>query len=199
MRRVSVCLLCPLLIAAASPLPAQLASFDELAGCTSGSVAGALVPDGYAGLSWTGVDVRDGTALTGGPRNGVVSAPCIGYVESGQAEISGATPFTFDGGWFASGGASGLALFVTGYRNGTLAFSTILFLSTAETRALDLRWTELTSVRLASGGSEVRPQFVMDDLRFNGATSVVPEPATVWLLALGLAGVAVVTRRRHRS
>ena len=146
MRRASMCLFCVLVIAAASPLPAQLASFDELAGCISGNVSGAPIPPGYAGLAWTGVDVRDGTSLTGGPRNGVVSAPCIGYVASGEAQISGATPFTFDGGWFASGGSSGLALFVTGYRNGTLAFSTMLFLSTAEARALDVRWTELTPV-----------------------------------------------------
>ena len=194
----------PFLTLVAVPLPAQLATFDDVPGCTPGNVAGTAVPDGYLGLTWSGATVRDGTALTGGPRNGVVSAPCIGHSESGTAEVTSATPFTFNGGWFASAGSSGLALFLSGLRGSEVVFQHVLFMSTTEARAVDVRWTDLTRVRLSSGGSEALPQFVMDDLRFNDAAAptLAPEPRGLALLAAGLlavAGTAARRRSRHQT
>lgn len=189
----------PCLALLAPPLRAQLATFDDLPGCTPGNVVGSAVPNGYAGLNWSGAAVRDGTALTGGQRNGVVSAPCIAYSESGMAEVSSATPFTFNGGWFTSGGSSGLALFLNGRRGNEVVFQQLLFMTTAEARRVDVRWTDLTRLSLSSGGSEVLPQFVMDDLRFNdaAASTLVPEPRGVALLAAGLLAMAGTAARRR--
>lgn len=189
----------PLLALLAAPLRAQVATFDDLAGCTPGNVVGTAVPDGYLGLNWTGAQVRDGTALTGGQRNGVVSAPCIAYMSGATVEVSLATPFTFNGGWFASAGSSSLALFLTGLRGDAVVFQELLFLSTIEARPVEVRWTDLTRLRLASGGSEVLPQFVMDDLRFNDAAAptIVPEPRGAFLLAGGLLALLGIAARRR--
>ena len=42
-------------------------------------------------------------------------------------------------------------------------------------------------------------QWIMDDLTYGSAVSVVPEPGSILLVALGLAGVAAVRRRRQVS
>lgn len=189
----------PLLALLAAPLRAQVATFDDLAGCTPGNVVGTAVPDGYLGLSWTGALVRDGTALTGGQRNGVVSAPCMAYSMSGSAEVSSATPFIFNGGAFTSSASIGLALFLQGLRGNELVFQQLIYMSPTQPNPVELRWTGLTRLRLASGGSEAQPQFVMDDLRFNDAAAptVVPEPQGAVLLAGGLLALLGIAARRR--
>ena len=189
----------PILVLLAAPLDAQVATFDDLAGCTPGNVVGTPVPNGYLGLSWTGPLVRDGTALTSGQRNGVVSAPCMAYSMSGSAEVSSATPFVFNGGAFTSAASIGLALFLQGRRGNELVFQQLVFMSPTQPTLVELRWTGLTQLRLASGGSEGQPQFVMDDLRFNDAAAptVVPEPRGAFLLAGGLLALLGVSARRR--
>ena len=46
------------------------------------------------------------------------------------------------------------------------------------------------------GGGELRPQFRAGNFEINGASTVIPEPMTMTLLGMGLAGVAV---RRFRA
>ncbi|MGZ8468979.1 MAG: hypothetical protein ACXW61_05885 [Gemmatirosa sp.] len=189
----------PSLALLAAPLHAQVATFDDLGGCTPGNVVGTAVPNGYLGLSWTGAVVRDGTALTAGQRNGVVSAPCMAYSMSGSAEVTSPSPFTFNGGAFTSSASIGLALFLQGLRGNELVFQQLIFMNPAGPRVVDLRWTGLTRLRLASAGSEAQPQFVMDDLRFNDAAAptVVPEPHGAFLLAGGLLALLGISARRR--
>lgn len=104
-------------------------------------------------------------------------------------------PVTFDGAWFA------------GHTDVSVNFT--LLLGSISVWTSGTMFTSNVPTFLASGYSGMvdgvlvlsnRPGFyVMDDVTFNSPTSVVPEPASVLLLATGLIGVFAVARRRFRS
>jgi PEP-CTERM motif len=56
--------------------------------------------------------------------------------------------------------------------------------------------TVITRVRMTSTGSGLDDDFAIDDSRFSGSVSAVPEAGTLALLGLGLAGVAASRRRK---
>lgn len=85
------------------------------------------------------------------------------------------------------------------YQGATLVGSTTITFQNVNT------WTRvattasaLTSVRWYSTGPGFRP-YGVDNVIFGDGTSVVPEPATITLLAGGLAATLVGARRRRRA
>ncbi len=193
-----------LLSGATEAVSAQFAGFDCVSGPFTGSVA---IADGYAGFSWDNFYTVDGAAasdffvLAPGYANGVVSAPCValnGY--GGDASITSATPFTFNGGFFTAAFYEDLTLDITAFSGSNQVFQTAMILNTSTPQELSVTWDGIDRIEFASGDGNLGSQFVFDNFRFNGATdpstSTVPEPATMTLLATGLAGLAATRRRR---
>lgn len=67
---------------AGSSVQAQLATFDDLPGCTTDNTSGSLIANGYQGFNWSNFYVADGpnTAVAvGGPgyAAGTITPRCI--------------------------------------------------------------------------------------------------------------------------
>lgn len=201
------------------PVPMVL-DFEPLstaAGC------GANTFTAYGGLAWTGWGAINreecGAAEVGGPRNGywygTTSGRNTGYIQlplgsdpfsalSAQISISG----TFDllDAWLSAAWTTGLHVTVTGY-NGTTTVGTRSFMLDylAPVHA-EFNLFGLTSAHFATWGGVPRWELgglgnilVMDDLSVVKYPTVIPEPATVLLLASGLLLLGAVRRRRPSS
>jgi hypothetical protein len=199
-------LIAAITIVAAAPAHAQLATFDDLPGCTPSNTGGSPIANGYAGFNWDNFYVADGpntATAQGGPgyANGTVTQRCIALNGFGASSMISASPFTFNGGYFTAAFNNGLVVNITGRNGATVLFSQMLTLSTAAPQLLNVAWDNLTSVTFASGDGLPGSQFVFDNFRFNNTAdpTITPEPASMTLLATGLFGIAAVARRRKQK
>lgn len=206
MKRASILITALAMAVAASPAQAQLATFDDLPGCTPANTGGTLIPNGYAGFNWDNFYVADGpnTAVAqggAGYANGTVTPRCIALNGFGGSSMISAAPFTFNGGYFTAAFTNGLTVNISGYNGATLLFSQMLTLNTSGPQLLNVDWDNLTSVTFASGDGQPGSQFVFDNFRFNNTPdpTITPEPASMTLLATGLLGIGVVVRRRRKT
>lgn len=104
---------------------------------------------------------------------------------------SGTGPSNFVIRTSADGFASDLATW-TSEANGTLSSAVSLGTQTA----VEFR---LYGYSGTSGAGAMNMGGSGNDVEFYGVTSLIPEPGTMALLAMGLAGVALVRRRKHIS
>jgi hypothetical protein len=71
-----------------------------------------------------------------------------------------------------------------------------------QTFALPGTFTGLTSVRFlvnGTGDGNIQGNFGIDNLEVNAVGGAIPEPASITLLSLGVAGGAIRARRRHKK
>lgn len=192
---------------AGSVAQAQLATFDDLAGCVPSNTGGTLIGNGYQGFNWNNFYVADGpnTAVAqsgAGYNTGTVSPRCIALNGFGGAsELSAANDFIFNGGFFTAAFSNNLSVAIRAFNAANVEiFNTALNLNTAGPQLLNVTWAGVRRVTFASGNNQPGSQFVFDNFRFNNTPDprIVPEPSTYALLATGLAAMALAARRRRR-
>jgi len=201
-RRLVVQTVALALALAAAPAQAQIMTFDANACSGSGSVgnAGSFVEDGYS-LSFTG----SGWAAWCSAAGGYAGSPAIfenspgGTISLTQVGGGAFSIFSIDLATVYLGGSAGSAAF-TGYINGGGTVQTTFnYLAAAgnpvfNTFYFGAGWDNLLSVEWTQDD----PYHQFDNVALGAPSEVVPEPATMTLLATGLAGMAAARRKKRK-
>lgn len=163
--------------------------------------------NGYGGLNWSNFLYGTPSMLTApnGYKRAMVSGNNYIFNSGGYAAGFGkADEFTFNSGYFTSAWNDGLKVIATGSLNGNLLYQKEFFLNTTGPTLETFNWAGVNSVRFASYGGTPQytdfgggSHFTIDDLTIDAvAIPEIPEPGSLALLGLGLAGFAVARRRK---
>ncbi len=175
----------------------------------------------YGGLDWSSIgwvsalecgQAEPPSGPLNGFRFGTRSGTRAGYLQLATgadpfSPLSGtiSTPsgrFNLLDGWLTAAWSRSLRVVITGYRGPTMISSQSLTLDYDAPLFVTFGLVDITSVRFDTDGGTpdwnlggIGNQLVFDDLRVQDA-SVIPEPATLLLVAPGLALVGLLRRRR---
>ncbi|MBI3792260.1 MAG: hypothetical protein HY275_15470 [Gemmatimonadetes bacterium] len=199
----------------------RVLDFEAFNGVSSQGCGGNTIAS-YGGLDWSGIGwasvAECGQANPpAGPFNGYAfgarPGTRVGYVQVSAGAgpfapsaggVSSTTRFDFLDGWLTAAWSRALQVTVRGYRGGALVNARTLTLQYDVPLFVTFNFTNVDAVTFdgdlgvpdfSLGG--IGNQIVLDDLRVDDVSSVVPEPAVALLLAPGLALVALVRRRRR--
>lgn len=178
-----------------------------------------LLPNGYHGLNWDNFYVLKGSGYVdvnpligythclppSGYWTGVVSSPNVAFNNGGdpaEVGVSSGNTFTFNSVYMTSAWRDGLNVLVQGYHGATLLYHQLLVVNTYAPTLEVFNWTGVDAVWFTPSGGD--PSYYIGDGTYVAiddltVSNVTPEPATLLLLATGLAGIGGVIRRRRQK
>lgn len=159
------------------------------------------ISDGYGGFNWSAYDpnsscapqdcdfsVLDSTVHGGGYLVGATSGENVAFNKTDStAVITRESQFNFVGAFFTSAWVAENLLSITAYRGGDSVDSLELLIVNSSPTWIDVNFTSIDRLEFSTSGSH----FAMDDFSYNLDIGSVPEPSTLILLVLGLAGLVV--------
>lgn len=173
---------------------ATLLTFENVGG---GSYT--ALGNSYEGFSWSNANAILASAFSGfqGIPQGLISGTHVVINGTfGQSSFSSANLFSFNSGYFTSFDGSGTQLTVEGWANNVLIGVQHFNISDRVATFISFDQSIFGSVNKVTFNNNPNA-LVFDNLTVNGATNV-PEPASLALLGLGLAGL-VVSRRKKKQ
>lgn len=188
------CTLLGVLLSVSVQVGATVLTFEDL-----GNTGSDPLLDGYGGFDWnneTQVYVLSKNFQLGtGYEHGAVSGSNVVYNGYGWTptyiDWVGSGTFDFNGAYWTSAWSDQNLTFA-GYKGGNQVYTSNTYaINTQQPLWIGLNWTGIDRLVIHNTGS----QWAMDNFTFNQASSV-PEPTTMALLGMGLAGLGAVRRRR---
>jgi len=189
---------------AASASADTVVTFDDLT-LSGGSPSELLVPNGYSGLNWNNFYALNSSTYPLSPSGytaAVVSGTNVAFDGSDPASITAVAGTTFDlnSGYFTAAWNDNLSVTADAYLGGVLMYSPTFLLSATAPTLENLNFTNVDTVTFSQSGGTLHEgdpgqglEFAMDNLDVN----IVPEPASLSLLAVG--AIALLSRRRRRA
>jgi hypothetical protein len=193
---------------------AAVIGFDDLDATAGDIILDNLNP--YQGFTWTNFSVYTYAPGFPGFNNGIVSAPNAAYTvgdalgSSIVSTITAASSFDFISAYLGSGWYDGMNVTVDGLLNGTQEFSQTVTVNTEASQLFTFNFNDITELDIFSQvtastsdpygcGPSGCSQITLDDLTFAPSSggppppppppsSTVPEPTSLVLMGLGLAG-----------
>jgi hypothetical protein len=189
-RRLAASALLALCAPFAPMASAAVLSFDDIVG-ENGYAA---VPAHYGGLDWSagGWSAFTGEEAPYTAHSGQGRITMGWGAEDAASTIRFAAPTVFNGAWFAGYGDAAVRFDL--YLAGQLVASSATLTLSDTPAFLDAGWDGAIDAIVVSSGWHAF--YVMDDFSFADATQV-PEPATLALVFVGLAGCALRRRKQQ--
>ena len=164
------------------------------------------IPLGYQGFEWENARSFQGTTSTAGFFNGVVSPNNVAYTifsfDLVLSRVNSGELFDFNSAYFTAGWRNNLDVTITGLLNSIVTESLSFSISIDSPTFIEANFLGIDQLIIGSSGGIRAPnvtgdgtQVVIDDITYNAAPAI-PEPSTILLMSLGLAGILACRRLR---
>lgn len=110
--------------------------------------------------------------------------------------ISNTSTFNLNSSYFTAAWNDGMSVRITGRLNGSTLYQTSFLTDTQIPVFIDFDWIGINSIFVESYGIQNKYNYVaIDNIDYDMTTAPVPEPATIFLMGIGLLGIIGYQRK----